>query len=329
MSSIRLQTPALDVVLDPSRGGEFQRISRPGGSNVLAFHDWKSPLSADDGPVYGSTELDWLSRYRAGWQVLFPNAGAEGVVDGVPIAFHGETSQAHLEVLSTSGTECVLRAHARLPLELTRTVRLLPDSATVQVEETVVNVGSTKVPFVWGHHPTFPAITGARIDSPGRRTIVEPRTPGPLAPDEGLWPRLNRLDGAVEDVSAIPGSTQVRLLYLPDLVEGWVALRPPVNGGLPVDGVGLAWDIVSFPHMWLWLQNADPGFPWFGRARMVGLEPQRSWPFDGIVGAIERNQHLSLEPGESMSSWITLALFESDGRPVAGVDRSGRVRLES
>jgi hypothetical protein len=81
--------------------------------------------------------------------------------------------------------------------------------------------------------------------------------------------------------------------------------------------------------MWLWLQNADPGFPWFGRARMVGLEPQRSWPFDGITGAIARDQHLRLEPGASASSWITLSLFEAGEHSVAGVDRDGAVTFES
>jgi galactose mutarotase-like enzyme len=329
LKAIHLRTPDLDVVLDPARGGEFQRIARPGGVNALAYHDWRSPLSSDDGPSYGSTELDWLSRYQAGWQILFPNAGAEGVVDGVPVAFHGDTSLARLEVVSVSRTECVLRANARLPLELTRTIRLVQGSATLQIEETVVNVGSTAVPFIWGHHPTFPAVTGARIDSPASRVIVEPQTPGPLEREAGRWPRLRRADGGIEDVAVIPDAPQVRLLYLPELVDGWVALRPPASDPAPVDGVALAWDIATFPHMWLWLQNADPGFPWFGRARMVGLEPQRSWPFDGITGAIARDQHLRLEPGASASSWITLSLFDAGERSVVGVDRDGAVTFES
>jgi hypothetical protein len=327
VTGIQLRSTDLDVILDPDRGGEFQWIARPGGENALAFHDWRAPLSVDDGPSYGSTELDWLSRYQAGWQVLFPNAGAEGVVDGVPVAFHGETSQARLEVLSASDTECVLRAHARLPLELTRTVRLVPGRPALQIEETVVNVGSKSVPFIWGHHPTFPAVPGTRIDSPATGVIVEPQTAGPLVAEAGNWPNLNRTDGGLEDVAVIPEPAQVRLLYLPDLADGWVALRPPRIGSGPVDGVGLAWDVDTFPHMWLWLQNADPGFPWFGRARMVGLEPQRSWPFDGLVGAIDRGQQLQLEPGASASSWITLSLFEAAELPVTGVDRGGKVRF--
>lgn len=321
---ITLRSPHLTVRLDPNRGGELQSVVAQGSPNLLAWHEWDAPLSAADGPGYGSSELDFLSMYRAGWQVLFPNAGAEGVVDGVPVAFHGETALARLPVLSETVDSCSLRAVARLPLELTRTIRLAHDRPAVLVEETVVNVGARPVPFIWGHHPTFPAITGSRIDLPSAPTaVVEPTIPGPLAAGSGAWPTLPRSDGGSADLSVIPAEEQVRVTYLPDLAEGWVALRPPLADGRPA--IGLAWDLATFPHMWLWLQNGDPGFPWYGRARMVGLEPQRSWPFDGLVGAIERGQQIVLEPGESTSSWITMTVFPATDDQVTGISREGIV----
>ncbi len=321
---ITLRSPHLEVVLDPDRGGEIRSVVSAGSPNLLAWHEWESPLSVDDGPRYGSTELDFLSRYHAGWQVLFPNAGAEGVVDGVPVAFHGETALARLTVVDQSTDACTLRAVARLPLELTRTIRLSPDRAALHIEESVVNVGARPVPFIWGHHPTFPAITGSRIDLPGRPgVVVEPATPGPLAVPGGAWPILERSDGGTDDLSVIPDEEQVRVSYLPDVTEGWVALRPPAGDSRPA--IGLAWDLTTFPHLWLWLQNGDPGFPWFGRARMLGLEPQRSWPFDGLVGAIERGQELVLAPGETTSSWITLAVFPATAAAVTGIARDGAV----
>jgi hypothetical protein len=321
---ITLRSPHLEVVLDPDRGGEVRSVTTPGSPNLIAWHEWESPLSADDGPSYGTTELDFLSRYHAGWQVLFPNAGAEGVIDGVPVAFHGEVALARLAVLSESGDSCTLKAVARLPLELVRTVSLSPDRAALFIEETATNVGSRPVPFLWGHHPTFPALTGSRIDlhgTPG--VVVEPATPGPLAGTGGPWPRLARTDGGTDDLSTITDEEQVRVSYLPDIDEAWVALRPPAGEARPA--LGLAWDIETFPHLWVWLQNGDPGFPWYGRARMLGLEPQRSWPFDGLVGAMERGQHLELQPGESRSSWITLAAFPDPGVPVTGIARDGSV----
>ena len=323
---ITLRSPFLEVALDPHRGGEFRSISA-GGANLLAWHEWDSPLSVDDGPHYGSTELDWLSRYHAGWQVLFPNAGAESVIDGVPVAFHGETSLARLTVLSVGDATCTLRAVARLPLELTRTVRLAPDRAALYVEETVTCVGARPVPFIWGHHPTFPAVAGSRIDLPGAPTVeVEPASTGPLAPGAGSWPHLARRDGGTEDLGLVPADEQVRLTYQTGLTEGWVALRPPA--GDAAQAVGLAWDLEAFPYLWVWLQNADPGFPWYGRARMLGLEPQRSWPFDGLAPARDRGQAFMLAPGESVSSWITLTVFPGTDASVTGITRDGIVTTE-
>lgn len=324
---IELRSPHLEVVLDPQRGGELRSVVSDGSPNLLAWHEWESPLSVDDGPGYGSTELDFLSRYHAGWQVLFPNAGAEGVVDGVPVAFHGETAFARLDVLAQSDDSCTLRAVARLPLELTRTVRLNPERAALHIEESVTNIGARPVAFVWGHHPTFPALAGSRIDLPGSPTVVvEPETPGPLLPTTGRWPQLERTDGGLADLSLVPNDQQLLVSYVTDLDQGWVALSPPPGEQRPA--VGLSWDLETFPHMWLWLQNADPGFPWYGRARMLGLEPQRAWPFDGITGAIERGQALTLEAGASRSSWITLAAFQDTGRAVTSISMGGDVTTE-
>ncbi|HTL40492.1 MAG TPA: hypothetical protein VL294_03370 [Pseudolysinimonas sp.] len=318
---ITLRSPHLTVELDPDRGGELRHIGLPGEANVLAWHDWNAPLSADDGPSYGSSQRDWESRYRGGWQVLFPNAGAESIVDGVPVAFHGEASLARTTVLEQTASACTLRATARLPLELVRTVHLSPDHPAVLIEETVTNVGARPVPFLWGHHPTFPAVPGSLIDLPGSPAVaVEPATPGALGGAGGTWPLLDRADGGTEDLSTIPDEVQVRLTYLSGLPEGWAALRPPTG-----PGVALAWDQQTFPFLWMWLLNGDPGFPWYGRARMLGLEPQRAWPFDGLAGARDRGQELVLEAGSSTTSWITLSVFGDTAVPVSGVGRDGTV----
>ncbi|MFB2596171.1 hypothetical protein ACEXQE_00110 [Herbiconiux sp. P17] len=325
MTALTLRSAHAAVMLDPDRGGELQSFTVGPSENLLFYADWRSPLSADDGPVYGSTELDWLSRYNGGWQVLFPNAGAEGRVAGVPVAFHGETSLARLETLRVDADSCTLKAVARLPLELVRTVRMAPDRPAVLLEETVTNVGSIPVPFLWGHHPTFPARTGARIDLASASVEVEPATPGPLGADGGEWPSVPGVSGAPVDLSVVPAEEQVRLTYLHALREPWVALRPPAGSRDAGPGVALGWDGDTFPALWIWLQNADPGFPWFGRGRMIGLEPQRSWPFDGVTGAVERGQALVLAPGQSRSSWVTLAAVTHPDRPVTGVQRDGRV----
>ena len=324
MAEVTLTSKHLTLRLDPERGGEITFLAGADGRNALAYHQWDAPLSADDGPGYGSTELDWLSRYRAGWQFLFPNSGAESSALGVPVAFHGEASLGRVTEIETTADSSTIRASARLPLELTRTVRLSADAPTVYVEESVTNVGAVSAPFLWGHHPTFPAIAGAQIDLPaGARAAVEPSSSGGLALEEFSWPLTIDEQGHIVDVSVLPEERLVRVLYLRDLREGWAALRNRIGDASP--SVALSWDTNAYPFFWVWLQNGDPGFPWYGRAKMLGLEPQRAWPFDGLAGAVSRGQAATLAPGESTSSWLTMTLLTDDLPAVTGVDRAGRV----
>ncbi|WP_374114874.1 DUF4432 family protein [Pseudarthrobacter sp. R1] len=309
-------------MLDPERGGEIQSFARHGEGNGLAHYGWTTPNPPDQNIRYGSTELDWLAGYRGGWQVLFPNAGAECVIDGLRVAFHGEASVSRARVVERTGTSCTLSIGSRLPLELTRTVRILEDFPAVQVEDTVHNIGIGPASFIWGHHPVFPLTEGSVIDAPPAMVQIEPSKAGGHLLRSGQWPRLSDQDGAWEDLSRSPGDQRERLVYLHDLPEGWAALRHP-DGGPP--SIAISWDLNAYPHLWLWTLDGADGFPWYGRARMVGIEPQRAWPFDGLKGAIDRGQALTLEPGHQQSSWFTLTLLSDGERPVTGMDQAGRV----
>ena len=90
-------------------------------------------------------------------------------------------------------------------------------------------------------------------------------------------------------------------------------------------GVGLAWDLEAFPHLWLWEQLNGVRFPFYGRARLVGIEPVSCWPGDGLARAIERGQARTIGPHGSATGWITLSLFEATTDAVTGVDADGRV----
>lgn len=326
MDPMTLRSGHLTVTLDPERGGEITSITAGDSANALAYYDWEAPLAAGPGPSYGSSELDWLSNYRAGWQFLFPNAGAETIVDGVPVAFHGETSLAPVRVAASDEVSCTVHTFARLPLELTRTVKLAPDRPTLLVDETVRNIGTRTTPFLWGHHPTFPAIPSAQIDLPAASFEVEPTAPGTARTSGGRWPAGAGVGGQPLDLSVIPADEMVRLLYLHDMESGWAALRNPPGAAAP--GIAMSWDLDAYPCLWLWLQNGDPGFPWYGRGRMLGIEPQRYWPFDGLAGAVQRGQAMMLEPDETVSSWLTLTLLPDACGRVRNVDRDGTVQHE-
>ena len=69
----------------------------------------------------------------------------------------------------------------------------------------------------------------------------------------------------------------------------------------------------------------EPGFPWFGRMAVMGVEPQTAWPYDGLAGAVERGQAHRLGPRESATSWLTMAVLDGPPGEVLDVTKDGRV----
>jgi galactose mutarotase-like enzyme len=279
---LTLASPALTVELEPARGAEIRVVAGTGGRNVLAAYDWEAPVPAWRSASYGSSMLDWLSAYRGGWQELFPNAGPECEVDGVPLPFHGEASVSAWEVVERAQDRVTLRVGARLPLVLERRMSLAGTAPVLRIHERAVNVGDAPVRFAWGHHPAFALRPGSRVDVPGASLAIEP---------------AERLD-------CMP------------LEQGWAALRDGSTG------VALAWDAATFPHLWLWTEVGGAGFPFYGRARSIGIEPQSTSSLDGFA----RGEGHVLAPGAACEAWLTLALFDADERAVEGVERDGSVR---
>jgi hypothetical protein len=282
---LTLASPELTVELDPEYGAEIRRIAGGDGRNVLAEYSWDAPVPATRSASYGSSMLDWLSAYRGGWQELFPNVGEECVVDGVPLPFHGEVSVSEWHVATRTPESATLRVAARLPLTLER--RMEVAGGVLRIAERAVNVGAAPVRFAWGHHPAFAARAGMCIDLPGECVVLD-------------------------------GTPAERLECLTEQPEGWAALRDRETGM----GVALAWDLATFPHLWLWTEVGGPGFPFYGRACGIGIEPQSTRALEGFA----RGEGHVLAPGEARETWLTLALFAADERHVEGVGRDGDVR---
>lgn len=319
---ITLQTPAMSVEIDEEYGATIRRIADSAGRNALAHYDWETPIPAQRGISYGNDDLDFHSGFRGGWQETFPNAGLPSLVDGIPLPFHGEVATARWSVEEIGETSCILRVPSRLPLELTRRMELDRERAVLRIEGEVRNVGSVAAAFVWGQHPAFPATAGARLDfPPGAMVRPDVERAGGLRLDATAWPIAERESGGELDLSIVRDNAHHELFYLDGLGEGWAAIRQPDD----TPSVGLAWDNEAYPYSWLWIQRFEPGFPFYGRAAMLAIEAQTSWPYDGLDGALHRDMAHRLDPGETMRSWYTVSLFENTGAPVVGVSRSGDV----
>ena len=107
------------------------------------------------------------------------------------------------------------------------------------------------------------------------------------------------------DLSRVPGPSVPRhlLAYFERFDAGWYGIT---NTALGL-GVGLVWPKELFPYAWFWQElNFSADFPWFGRARVIAIEPastQTSGP--------DRRSVLVLDAEQSTTITTTLTVSRS------------------
>lgn len=320
-AQVAIRSRELRVAVD-LQGGVISELGRPGGPNLLARRDWAAPVPASRSETYGSDELDFLSNYQAGWHELFPNAGTPCRVLDTPLPFHGDVARATWDVALAKSHRVTLTCPTRLPITLTR--RMTVDGTHLLIEEEARNESPLTVPFLWGHHPVFPARRGMRIDLPACVVTVDPewcpRHADLVRGASARWPVVPGTDGPM-DLSRLPVGPAERLVFATDLDQTWAALRDPEAGW----GVAYCWDPNTFPYAWHWLQMGGEDFPWFGRAAYVAVEPQSVPHARGLAEAISRGENPTLPPHGTHHTWLTLSLVPDASRAVTGVDRAGPV----
>jgi hypothetical protein len=103
------------------------------------------------------------------------------------------------------------------------------------------------------------------------------------------WPWLEQTDGGRRDLRtlALPGNPRSTFGWLGDFDSAWVSIE---NHDLGLTAL-LEWDAAVLPYAWVWEElNRSPDFPWFGRARVIAIEPastQTSGPDRASVFALE------------------------------------------
>ena len=324
---IEITNGSLVAKVDEQLGGEITFFGHA-NRNLLAFYDWQSPVSAKVSSSYGDPLLDFLSSYKGGWQVLFPNAGNPAEVNGVSLPFHGETCRTRMNVVIQDSGKLVLTTGTRLPFVLTRTYEIPEGRDVLLVEQTVTNESDLTLPFIWGEHPAFALPPGSRINLPGAGVVVESQNKGDfldLPPDgAGRWPYIRTDEGKEIDLSRVPSTPTERLCYLTDVEAGWVAMESEK------DLIGMSWDLISYPHMWFWQQIGGMGFPWYGRAAITALEPASTWPSYGLNTALTNGQAFHLQGRESRSTWVSLSMASGMGEmveEVSSVNRDGTIHF--
>jgi hypothetical protein len=186
--------------------------------------------------------------------------------------------------------------------------------------------GAQQIRVMWGHHPTFGSdlLAGPfAIESGARQVTVDDRydpTSNPLQPGAtGRWPQVPGKIGPF-DLSR-PQEPIAVLACLQDFASPWAAIRR-LDGTV---AAALSWDANVFPYLWLWCElagTAEP--PWGGAARLIGMEPNTTWPANGLADAVRRGGRLlALQPGTEIATTVRLHVFKPAGA-ILGVDATGR-----
>ena len=288
--TITLHDGRLSLTIAPERGAEVRSLAL-GEVEFLYAPPW-APAPLPPGPL---AEVPWERSWHGGWQLLWPNAGAACVVDGVEHGFHGAGSVARFAVTEHS------RRSARLRCELgalccERGFELR--DGVVRGSARIANRGDRPLPLVLVEHLILGgplASEGTRIELEGGQLVEQgwdgtPRGPG------GTWPRLGETD-----FSQLPAECS-RFAVVRDLPSS--SARVAGAGGTSLE---LAFDPVAYPHMWLWEERFGAQvIPWQGGGECLAVEPSSIPSADGLAGAVERGEATILGPGEELASWIEL-----------------------
>jgi galactose mutarotase-like enzyme len=331
-----LENELIRVELLPDKGSDIVSfVHKPTDTDFL----WRSAAGlrppVPGGRLPGSDMAAYADEYQGGWQECLPNGGPAVVYRGAPIPFHGELWSAawnvHIDVDTPGTVSVLLRTETtRTPFGVEKRLTLESGRAALIIDETVTNLASTSVDFMWGHHPAFGAPfldESCRIDLPpavgstGRSAPIPTST---LAFDASFdWPHAPLSGGGSLDLSVVPPPDAARSEWvcLSGMPEGWYG----ITSARRRVGFGLRWDVRVFPYVWFWqVWGGEPDYPWWGRHYNCALEPWTSWPDAGLGEAIANGSVRTLAGGASLETRLLAVAYDGRER-ISGISEDGSV----
>ena len=288
----------------PAFGGKIASL-RVGPHELL-----QSPLH----PYAARTEtMGFAEGDASGWDECLPSV-AQCTVDTqagpASIPDHGDLWRVPWQVLDVTADSATLRATCfSLPLQITRSM-ILTETASgwrLQILYSLINLGTTPVPWAWTAHPLFVSEPGDRIVLPeGVQTL---RLEGSGADRLGVngdtieWPHATLAAGGTADLSIAQSANSGYgdKLFTCAMTEGWCALER-FSIGLRIK---VLFDLAITSYIGLWLCYG--GWPEEAGLKQVcvALEPSTT-PVDSLVET--GSWSLSIAPGETFNWPMELAI---------------------
>lgn len=323
MRTVVLENETLRVGILADKGTDiFEFLHKPTDTDFM----WRSWLGLRDPrhyiPTSNASAGAFTDHYFGGWQELFPNADEPCIYKGAELGLHGEVCLVpwDYEIIEDSPDHIAVRfsvATYRTPFRLTKIMHMYTGESFLEIEETVTNEGQEEMDFMWGQHPalgepflgkdcviSFPACrvrTDAVLSSPFSR----------IAPDQNVeWPFVTGMHGEKIDLRKIPGKeadcNDRVVMYGYD--KGWYAVTNTVKHV----GFGMQFDKSAFPYMLYWQSFAGwKGFPFYGNAYTMALEPRSSFPFP-LTRVIENQTQVKLQPNTSVTTRYKAMAYQTD-----------------
>ena len=331
-----LENEKLRIVVLIDKGADiYQFVHKPTDVDFL----WRSPAGVRDPskflPTTGSPAQVWIDVYEGGWQTVLPGGGFPSEYGGTELGLHAEvnTMPWDCSVVEDSPEKVSIRCWVRTyrtPFFFEKTLTLTAGSSVLAIDEALVNEAEEPVHCVWGEHIALggPFLSeDCVIDLPGGRLINHPVDYHPnnrLKPGfEGPWPWSETKDGGRVDLSKItPPSMRVNdMSYIADMPDGWYAITNRRMGL----GFGVVYPKEVFRYLWYWQSlGGASGYPFYGRAYNVGLEPFTSYTNEGLASAVENGTALLVEPGQRVEASLKAVAF-TDAQGVERIDPDGSV----
>ncbi len=303
---LRLASDALTVDVVPGLGGCVTSLQRRDGLEVLSATPWGLPYPGSPA-LGGDAEAQAVDSSPGGWESLFPNAGPSVHAYGVDWGCDGEARVTWLEWQHHQGSVVLSGRLRRSPFAFSRTVRLT--GSTVELAETVRNVGGEPVEVLWGQRLRFGAdLIGSDTVFDAGASVVrsDPEVGGNTSWDDLLpWPRAYA-EGGVVNLHGVPGPAAevTRGVYLSDFGEPWASLTRP-GAGL---SVRMSWTSDPWPYLGYVLEaGGTTGYPWYAAGYHLELIPASSWPMSGLhLARRTSGTTLTIAAGESRTARLTL-----------------------
>ncbi|MGI5285488.1 DUF4432 family protein [Nonomuraea polychroma] len=309
LRAVVLENELLRVTVVPDKGGDVvEFLHKPTDTDFV----WLSPqgLRSPHDHLQGAADdvAQFVDHYEGGWQEVFPSGGAPSEYRGARLAQHGEVAGLpwSYEVTADSEDAVGIRLSVRtrrLPYRMEKVFRLRSGAAALEIESMAANDSPVALHAMWGQHIVYgrPFLRpGARIRLPEgvqvipHTTAIDPAGRRVRAGGPWTWPIVPADGGGHTDLSMVqePGSPS-DIVYLTGFNEGWYEISGDI-------GMRVEWDASLLPYLWMWQElGASTGYPWWGRAYTVGLEPFSSMPTDGLAAAVANGTALVLDPYET------------------------------